>query len=114
MTDDEMRTRRSWPVSATPYRPTGWPAVRCDAPADDPGHDRLQRFHGGLHRVRTGVLVGVPMRYLSTIAVVGLLIGITIGAVGQHYGLDRAELLTALLAGGVLAIAVRRTKGRPR
>lgn len=54
------------------------------------------------------------MRYLSTIAVVGLLIGITIGAVGQHYGLDRAELLTALLAGGVLAIAVRRTKGRPR
>lgn len=52
------------------------------------------------------------MRYLSALAVVGLLIGLTIGAVGQYYGLDRAEMVTALLAGGVLAIAVHRPRGR--
>lgn len=52
------------------------------------------------------------MRRLSIIAVVGLLIGIGAGVVGQYYGLAPAEIVVALVGGGLLAMAVHRPQGR--
>jgi hypothetical protein len=53
------------------------------------------------------------IRLLSVIAVVGLVVGIAGGVVGQLFGLDRAEIVLALLAGGLLALVVHRP-GRRR
>lgn len=53
------------------------------------------------------------MRYLAVLAIVGLLIGVAAGVVGQYYGLARAEIVLALLAGGLLALVVHRP-GRRR
>jgi hypothetical protein len=54
------------------------------------------------------------VRYLAVLAIAGLLVGIVIGAIGSNFGLDRAEILVAVMAGGVLAIAVGRVRGGSR
>jgi hypothetical protein len=53
--------------------------------------------------------------YLGSLAGAGILTGVVIGVIGQHYGLGAAEMIASLVVGAALAVVVRCVRaGRTR